>query len=91
MLKIPLPTLEDDMPGYDWLSSFMKRYRLSYKLPSNLEKSRKAASADPNIIYGFYDLLESTVAQLGILERPECLWNVDETNLYIEAQNSKVS
>ena len=68
----------------------MKRYRLSYKLPSTLEKSRKYASSTPDIIYGFYDMLEKRMQELGILDRPECLWNVDETNLCIEAQQTRV-
>lgn len=69
----------------------MKRYRLNYKQPSALEKSRKTASADPDIIYGFYSLLEKVLEKLGIAHRPECIWNVDETNLFIEPQRSKVS
>ena len=69
----------------------MARYNLSYKLPSTLEKTRKAASSNPDLIYGFYDLIENTAREIGIEGRPECVWNVDETNLCIEAQNTKVS
>jgi len=28
--------------------------------------------------------------ELGIKDRPACLWNVDETNLYIDPQREKV-
>ena len=73
------------------MNSFLKRYRLNYKQPSALEKSRKAASADPDVIYGFYSLLEDQLEKLGITNRPECIWNVDETNLFIEPQRAKVN
>ena len=86
-----LPILQDNIPGYDWLKSFMGRYNLSFKLPSTLEKTRKAASSNPDLIYGFYDLIENRAKEIGIEDRPECIWNVDETNLCIEAQNAKVS
>ena len=30
------------------------------------------------------------MTRLNVLERPECIWNVDETNLFIEAQRTTV-
>ena len=78
------------MPGEDWLKAFMDRWNLSCKIPSTLEKSRKTATSNPNIIYGFYDILETQLKQLNIQDRPECLWNVDETNLYTDPQKTRV-
>ena len=72
------------------MSSFMRRWNLSNKLPSTLEKARKLAASDPMIIYGFYDILESRLKELNIENRPGCIWNVDKTNLFIEAQREKV-
>ena len=68
----------------------MDRYNLSVKKPSTLEKARKAAASDPFIIYEYYDLLDQTAKRLQIEDRPECWWNVDETNLFIDAQRTKV-
>ena len=68
------------------MNGFMKRWKLSLKLPSPLEKARKIASSDPEIIYGFYKLVEEQISKLGIQDRPECIWNVDETSLFIDAQ-----
>ena len=34
---------KNSMPGEDWCTAFMRRYRLSCKIPSTLEKSRKSA------------------------------------------------
>lgn len=72
------------------MNGFMKRWKLSLKLPSPLEKARKIASSDPEIIYGFYKLVEEQISKLGIQDRPECIWNVDETSLFIDAQRVRV-
>lgn len=55
------------MPGDDWLAGFMSRWSLSTKLPSALEKARKVAASDPEIIYGFYDMVEGQLKKLKIL------------------------
>jgi len=47
-----------------------------------MEKTRKLAAANLQIIYGYFDLLEKRINELNIQNRPECIWNVDETNLY---------
>jgi len=84
-------SLQENRPGPDWLRAFMKRWKFSLKQPSPLEKSRKMAASDPRIIYGFYDLLDKTLTKLNIRDRPGCIWNVDESNLYIDPQREKVS
>ena len=81
---------QGNRPGANWLRSFMKRWKFSVKQPSALEKTRKLAASDPRIIYGFYDILEQTLNKLNISDRPGCIWNVDESNLYIDPQREKV-
>ena len=81
---------QDDRPGEDWVHSFMGRWGLSSKMPSTLEKTRLLAARDPNIIYGYFDTVESEMSKLQIMDRPECLWNIDETNLYIDPQRTRV-
>lgn len=68
----------------------MQRWNLSVKLPSTLEKARKIATSDPAIIYGFYDIVEQQLEKLHITKRPECLFNVDETNLYTDPKQTRV-
>lgn len=82
---------QDNRPGPDWMTAFMRRWNFSNKLPSTLEKTRKIAASDPEIIYRFYDILEERLNTLGIQDRPECIWNVDETNLHIDVQKEKVA
>ena len=62
-------------PGKDWLTYFMRRYELSLKKPSALEKTRKIAASSPNTIYGYYDMVYNEAKKLDILHRPECFWN----------------
>jgi len=77
-------------PGSDWLTNFMKRSALSTKKPSGLEKARQCAASDPTIIYGFYDLLVREMERLGIMNRPECIWNTDESNCNMDPVQTKV-
>ena len=41
---------KNNRPGADWLKAFMNRCQLSCKLPSTLEKARKVATTNPDII-----------------------------------------
>ena len=66
-------------PGDDWTSNFMKRHRLTLKKAGLMQIARKNVTSDPFVIYGFYDLLEAEVKRLGIEDRPECVWNLDES------------
>ena len=68
----------------------MDRWNVSCKIPSMLEKSRKTATSNSTIIYTFYDILETQLKQFNFQDRLECLWNVDETNLYTDPQKTRV-
>ena len=68
----------------------MKKYDLSRKKPSALEKTRKLAEQNPNTIYGYFDLIQEEASRLNILQRPECFWNLDETNLCLDPSRTKV-
>ena len=68
----------------------MTRYDLSSKKPSTLEKARKSAAANPEVIYNYFELLESEARRLEITDRPCCFWNLDETNLCHEPSRTKV-
>ncbi|XP_072395036.1 uncharacterized protein [Diabrotica undecimpunctata] len=71
---------KDGVPGEDWFLGFTQRYRLSIKVPQNVEYSRKKA-LDPFIIYQFYDLLKSIMDEYGLHDKPERIWNLDESSL----------
>jgi hypothetical protein len=68
----------------------MERNRLSLKCPSALEKTRRTAASDPEIIYSYYDMLEDAQLKFKIQDRPECIWNIDETSLFLDPRKTKV-
>ena len=77
-------------PGPDWLKLFMKRNNLSLKEATKLCVARYNATKNPFIVYHFYDILEQTINDLGIENRPDLLWNCDESGLPHEPKKCKV-
>ncbi|CAK1579960.1 unnamed protein product [Parnassius mnemosyne] len=67
----------------------MNRHRLSIKKPQAVEIARKNA-ADPFIIQEFYDIVDKVIKELGIENKPERIYNIDETSYCSEPQKTKV-
>ncbi|XP_068217851.1 uncharacterized protein [Palaemon carinicauda] len=76
--EIPTPFV-GGRPGYEWAASFLSRHNLRLKKVGTMQLARKNVTADPFVIYGYYDLLQRAQERLGISNRPECIWNLDET------------
>ena len=53
----------DDRPGKDWLRNFMKRQKLSTKKATIISAARKAATANPFIIFDFYEVVEKIIKE----------------------------
>jgi hypothetical protein len=86
--KVQTP-FKNGIPGEDWFLSFKKRYNLSIKVPQSVEYARKKAT-DPFIIFGYFDLLERMLAELNLFDKPQCIWNLDETSLSLDPGAIKV-
>ena len=67
------------LPGPDWVRKFLADNNLSLKEATKLCISRHNATRNPYIIYHFYDLLEKTLRNMGIQDRPDLIWNLDES------------
>ncbi|RVE39998.1 hypothetical protein evm_015352 [Chilo suppressalis] len=80
---------KNGVPGEDWFLSFKKRHELSIKKPQPVEYARKLAIS-PFVIYPYFDLLEETVNELGLSDKPSHIWNVDETSFSKDPSKSKV-
>lgn len=80
---------KNGIPGEDWFLSFKKRHNISVKKPQPVEYARKAACR-PNVIYPYFDLLEETVNQLDLRDKPSHIWNVDETSFSKDPSKAKV-
>jgi hypothetical protein len=77
-------------PGDEWIRSFLHRYHLSLLIPNTLERKRKDASSDPFLIYEYYDLLERELDRLEIRNKPENIWNVDESSFFTDPSRGRV-
>lgn len=80
---------KNDTPGDDWCQGFMKRNNLSTKKPQSVEVARKNA-CNPFTIYHYYDLLESAIQELNLSDKPERIFNVDETSFCSDPSSSKI-
>lgn len=75
-------------PGQAWFTGFKKRHNLSIKKPQAVEYARKKA-IDPFILYPYFDLLKSTLEELNLTEKPEAIWNMDETSFSKDPEQTK--
>ena len=68
---------KDDLPGEDWVSSFIERYKEEIKLKTggNIKATKAAVSED--IVTTYFDNLKGTVEGVS----PKAIINYDETNL----------
>ena len=69
----------DNRPGHDCARNFLKCYNFTLKKGGQMQLARKSVTSNPFVIYGYYEQLEEVVKQLGIEDRPECIYNLDET------------
>lgn len=81
---------KDGIPGKDWFIGFKKRHRLSIKKPQTLEYARKKAGSDPFIIEGYFDLLQKTLIDLDLVDKPKQIFNIDETSFALDPTKTKV-
>lgn len=80
---------KNGVPGEDWFLKFKKRHNLSLKTPQNVEYARKKA-LDPFIIYKYFDLLKLILDEHELYDKPERIWNLDESSLSIDPRKVKV-
>ena len=65
----------DNLPGIDWVTSFMKRHNLTKRVADNVKSQRAAVNAD--VINEYFENLEAELADIP----PENIYNYDETNI----------
>ncbi|XP_030751409.1 uncharacterized protein LOC115878935 [Sitophilus oryzae] len=80
---------KDGKPGEDWFLNFKRRHNLSLKIPQSVEYARKK-NLDPFLIYDYFDLLEKTINELGLQERPSQIWNLDESSFCTDPSKTKI-
>ena len=75
--------------GSYWWRSFKERYGLSLRTPEKLAANRAAIGNRENLD-DFYDKLEMTLNRLGLSNKPQQIFNCDETWLTIVVKPSKI-
>ncbi|KAF2891475.1 hypothetical protein ILUMI_14698 [Ignelater luminosus] len=58
---------------------FKQRYRLSLKKPERVEGARARKAHDPFTIEDFYDKLEVILEETQLTNKPQNIWNCDES------------
>ncbi|KAI4472050.1 homeobox-like domain superfamily [Holotrichia oblita] len=86
--KIQCP-FKNNIPGDEWFSSLKKRQNLSIKKPQAVEYPRKKMT-DPFIVYRYFSLLKSTLDQLELHDKPNRIWNLDETSFSHDPCKTKI-
>lgn len=77
------------MAGWWWWMGFKTRYNLSLREPENLSMQR-ATMSNRVMINDFYDKVSELFKNLDLFDKPERLWNADETGLCFVMKSSKV-
>lgn len=76
---------KNNIPGPDWVKSFLKRHHtLTMRTSSNIKKVRAALDSDQ--VNKYFDNLELTLTDVD----PSNIWNYDETNLRDDPGSPKV-
>jgi hypothetical protein len=67
-------------PTKDWYYGFLKRWKNELKImvSSTLENAR-AKGVTPEIIDGWFSLLKQVLTKLNLMNKPHCIFNMDES------------
>ncbi|MCL4152262.1 UNVERIFIED_CONTAM: hypothetical protein GTU68_060681 [Idotea baltica] len=79
----------NNKPGKDWVFKFLQRHKLTLKKGGMMQLARKSVTSDPFVIYDFYEKLQNEIERLGIQDRPNCIYNCDETGFPTDPSKSK--
>ncbi|CAH2006301.1 unnamed protein product [Acanthoscelides obtectus] len=80
---------KNDKPGEDWFLNFKRRHKLSIKTPQSVEFARKK-NVVPFLVYQYFDLLENTIKELGLEDKPSQIWNLDESSFCSDPSKTKI-
>ena len=76
----------DGTPKKDWYYSFLKRWRTELKImKSGTLEDTRAKGVTPDIIDGWFNKLYSIMKKLNLLEKPQSIFNMDESGFAQDA------
>ena len=75
--------------SYGWWESFRKRHpNLTLRVATSLSKARMLAS-NRMVLDHYFDLLEETLRENGLMDKPYQVFNMDETGMPLDAKPVK--
>lgn len=75
--------------SYGWWESFRKRHpNLTLRVATSLSKARVLASNQVVLDY-YFDLLEETLRENGLIDKPYQIFNMDETGMALDTKPVK--
>ena len=79
-------------PGHTWWDKFKKRHikEITLRKPDKLDRGR-SRMANVTVMKQHFDLLWKTLTDLNILDKPENIFNCDESGIAMDAKTGKVS
>lgn len=81
---------KNNRPGDDWWQGFKTRHRLSLKKPERVEGARARQADDPFIMNDFYEKLELILEEKQLTDKPQNIWNCDETGFCSDPGSTRV-
>lgn len=73
-----------------WWTSFKKRHRHMTLCTAEKLSYSRAVSCSPDILDHYYDLLEQTLSDNDLLDKPYQIFNLDETGIPLDPSPPKV-
>lgn len=81
---------ETEKAGYDWLSLFLSRHpEISVRKSEGVSIAR-ATAMNRNEVGDYFDLLEATMEQYSLFDKPANIFNIDETGLQLNSRPGEV-
>ena len=77
-------------PGADCMTSYIKGNKLSLKETTKISSARYNARKNPFAIFHYFDILQEALEKLKIRDRPDLIWNCDESGLRHESNKCQV-
>lgn len=75
--------------GWYWWDNFKKRYNLSVRTPEILSINRSQCATRESL-NDFYKMIEDLYKKLDIMDKPDRIWNLDETGFMFVMRSGNI-
>ena len=83
-------SFKNNRPAKDWLRLFMDRNNLFMKKANLISSARKSATENLFVIFDFYEVLEEVIQEKNLFDKPQHIWNCDESGFPSDPKKVKV-